>query len=164
MPYWRLFYRLVWATKERRPLIDAVVATAVVRSLRATCDEPGVRVFAIGMMPDHVHVAVSIPPRLALADFVRRLKGASSYAANGLITARARPASPGKASTASSPSARRPFPTLLPTSATNRLATPPTTSGQPLNASPSLPSPFSGLRPGQPGVFNPGRPGHGAPR
>ncbi len=31
----------------------------------------------------HVHLAASIPPRLAIADFVGRLKGAASYAPNG---------------------------------------------------------------------------------
>jgi len=40
------------------------------------------RVYAIGFMPDHVHVAVSIPPSLAIADVVGRLKGASSHAVN----------------------------------------------------------------------------------
>ena len=83
MPYWRLFYHLVWATKDRAPLIDEVVATAVERSIRATCEELGVREFAICTMPDHVHLALSIPPRLALADVVGRIKGASSYAVNG---------------------------------------------------------------------------------
>ncbi len=42
------------------------------------------RLFALGFMPDHVHLVASIPPRLAIADFVGRLKGASSYAANGI--------------------------------------------------------------------------------
>ena len=83
MPYWRLFYHLVWATEERAPLIDEAVAAALERSFRATCEETSVRVFAVGLMPDHVHLVVSIPPRIALADIAGRLKGASSYAAKG---------------------------------------------------------------------------------
>ena len=31
-------------------------------------------------MPDHVHVAVSIPPRHAVSEVMKRLKGASSHA------------------------------------------------------------------------------------
>ena len=33
-------------------------------------------------MDDHVHIVVSIPPKLAVADCVRHLKGASTYAIN----------------------------------------------------------------------------------
>ena len=83
MPYWRLFYHLVWATKDRAPLIDEAGAAVIEASIRVTCEEPGLRLHAIGIMPDHVHVVLSIPPRLALADFIGRLKGASSYAVNG---------------------------------------------------------------------------------
>jgi REP element-mobilizing transposase RayT len=36
-------------------------------------------VHAIGGVEDHVHVAVSIPPRLALSDFVGQLKGGSTH-------------------------------------------------------------------------------------
>ena len=83
MAYWRLSYHLIWATKDRASLVDDVVATAVEQSIRATCEEPNVRLFAVGLMPDHVHLVASIPPRLALADFTGRLNGAPSYAANG---------------------------------------------------------------------------------
>ena len=84
MPYWRLFYHLIWATKDRAPLLDEAAVAAVEQSIRDTCEEPKVRLIAIGFMPDHVHLVASIPPRLAIADFVGRLKGASSYAANGI--------------------------------------------------------------------------------
>ena len=83
MPHWRLFYHLVWATKDRAPLVDGAVATAIEASIRVTCEELGLPLHAIGMMPDHVPIALSIPPRLAIADVVGRIKGASSYAANG---------------------------------------------------------------------------------
>ena len=82
MPCWRLFYHLVWATKAREPLIDATTAPLIEKSLRHTCDELNIPLYALSLMPDHVHLALSIPPRLAIADFIGRLKGASSYAAN----------------------------------------------------------------------------------
>jgi putative transposase len=37
---------------------------------------------AIGGMPDHVHVVISIPPSQPIATIVGRLKGASSHYAN----------------------------------------------------------------------------------
>jgi putative transposase len=79
---WRTFYHLVWGTRDRVPLIDDERAEMLQRSFRASCHEAGVIVHAIGVMPDHVHLAVSIPPRLAVSDFVRHLKGSASHLVN----------------------------------------------------------------------------------
>ena len=82
MTYWRLFCHLVWGTKARESLIDDERADVIERSIRAACHEMGVIVHALGGMPDHRHLAVSIPPRLAIADFMRRIKGESSHLLN----------------------------------------------------------------------------------
>jgi REP element-mobilizing transposase RayT len=42
----------------------------------------GVTVFAVGVMPDHIHVFAQIPPSLIVAKVIGRWKGASSHAAN----------------------------------------------------------------------------------
>lgn len=39
-------------------------------------------IHAAGNVENHVHIVVSIPPKLAVADCVRHLKGASAYAIN----------------------------------------------------------------------------------
>jgi len=44
--------------------------------------ELGLKIHAAGNIEDHVHVVVSILPKLAVADCVRHLKGASAYAIN----------------------------------------------------------------------------------
>jgi|SRR6476661_6504170 len=82
MTYWRLYYHLVWATKHREPLIDHEIEMLVQRSFRATCHDLRVVVHAIGAMPDHVHLAVSIPPNIAISDAARRLKGSASHLIN----------------------------------------------------------------------------------
>ena len=82
MAYWQLFYHLVWTTREREALIDEAVQQIVRRSILTTCKEQGVVLHGLGMMPDHVHVAASIPPRVAVAPVVGRLKGAASHAVN----------------------------------------------------------------------------------
>jgi putative transposase len=86
MPYWRLFYHLVWATKQREPVIAEREENAVRQSIMATVADLELMARAIGCMPDHVHVVVGIPPKLAVADVVKRLKGASSHAVNNLPT------------------------------------------------------------------------------
>ena len=63
--YWRLFYHLVWSTKKREPSISQDLETVISRSFDLTCDDLELIVHARGFMPDHVHIAVSIPPKVA---------------------------------------------------------------------------------------------------
>jgi putative transposase len=80
--YWRLFYHLVWATKGRAALIDDDRLVVIERSIRASSLKMGGIFHALGAMPDHIHVAVSIPPRIAISRFVQQLKGESSHLLN----------------------------------------------------------------------------------
>jgi REP element-mobilizing transposase RayT len=79
MPYWELYYHLVWATKQREPLITPEMRDPLYNYLRGKGMSLGGIVHSVGGIDDHVHVAVSIPPRLALSDFVGQLKGASAH-------------------------------------------------------------------------------------
>ena len=82
MSYWRLFYHFVWATKDREPLIAAQIEVSLHKVIVAKAQELGGIVHAVGGIEDHVHLVVSVPPRLALSDFIRQVKGASSHFAN----------------------------------------------------------------------------------
>jgi len=84
MPYWRLFYHLVWATKNREPLIGETVEAAIVQSIRMTTADLDLVLQAVGFMPDHMHLLVGIPPKISVAEAIKRLKGASSRAVNNL--------------------------------------------------------------------------------
>lgn len=82
MPYWRLFYHLVWGTQDRQLLLDEEDTRLVERSLRTTLRSFGAIPLAIGVMPDHVHVAAAIPPSVAISTVVGRMKGASAHVLN----------------------------------------------------------------------------------
>jgi putative transposase len=82
MPLWRLHYHLIWSTKNREPVIEEVAEQAVRWSVQQTANRMGLILHAVGVMPDHVHVVVSIPPKHAVATAVRFLKGASARAIN----------------------------------------------------------------------------------
>src|SRR3972149_1251178 len=82
MPYWRLHYHLIWATFEREPSITPEREKMFYGVLYNKAKELGVKIHAAGNIEDHAHVVASIPPKLAVADCVRHLKGASSYAIN----------------------------------------------------------------------------------
>ena len=82
MPFWRLHYHVVWATKHRAPVIPNTMTPAIERSIAATSRDLGVGVHAVGVMPDHVHVFAEIPPTQTVAHVVGRWKGAASFAVN----------------------------------------------------------------------------------
>jgi putative transposase len=79
MSYWRLHYHLIWATKQRLPLIASDEEAVIAESLRMTMARMKLFGHAIGMVNDHIHLALSIPPTVAVADAIGRLKGASSH-------------------------------------------------------------------------------------
>jgi len=79
MPYWQLYYHLVWATKNREPLITPELEPELYKYLRGKGLELGGIVHAMGGMEEHVHVVVSIPPRIAAGEYVGKLKGASTH-------------------------------------------------------------------------------------
>jgi REP element-mobilizing transposase RayT len=82
MPYSRLLYHAIWATKHRHPLIDDRMVTPITDAIVQTSNQLDVTIFAVGIMPDHVHVFAQIPPTLQVARVIGRWKGASSHAAN----------------------------------------------------------------------------------
>jgi len=82
MPFWRLYYHLVWATKDREHLIQPEIEDRLHAYLVTKAAELGVYVYAINSWFDHSHLVVSIPPKHAIAYVVKRLKGASSHDLN----------------------------------------------------------------------------------
>jgi len=82
MPFCRLYYHLVWATKERMPLITSDVESELHGHLRGKAHALGAIVHEIESVDDHIHVVVSIPPKVSMSDFVGQLKGASAFHIN----------------------------------------------------------------------------------
>jgi len=76
-----LFAHLVWGTWDRLPLLVGETQRRVYRCIEATCVEMGAEVVALGGVEDHVHLLARLPATLAVADLVKRVKGASSHLA-----------------------------------------------------------------------------------
>jgi putative transposase len=75
MPFWRMHAPVMWTSKGRRPLIGDLAQEIISHSFNLTFVDMEVIPHAVGYMPDHIHLAVSIPPKVAVADLVRRLNG-----------------------------------------------------------------------------------------
>jgi putative transposase len=82
VPFVQHYCHLVWGTKRREPLIDEAITEIFRQTVRTTCNAHRATMHALGIMPDHVHLAVSIPPSLAIAEFVRAVKSKSSLEIN----------------------------------------------------------------------------------
>ncbi len=84
MPYWRLYYHIVWSTVKREPLITPHMETELYGYLIGKAAAQEAIVHAINGTADHVHVVASVPPKVALSTFVGQLKGSSSHHINHL--------------------------------------------------------------------------------
>ncbi|MBM4423850.1 MAG: IS200/IS605 family transposase [Chloroflexi bacterium] len=86
MPYSRLFYHFVWSTHNRLPLITEANRDPLYAAMRAKVTELGGLTHALNGMPDHAHLLVTVPPKIALATFIGQVKGVSSHLASRLST------------------------------------------------------------------------------
>lgn len=85
MPYWKLYYHFIWSTKDRLPLILPTFESELYRVIAAKVKELEGFVHAIGGTEDHVHLAESAPPKLALSKLIGDIKGNSSHFVNHVI-------------------------------------------------------------------------------
>ena len=79
MPYWPLYYHVTWSTHRRQPIVYGEAADIIEAVIRNKLKELDCIHHGIKVMPDHVHVAISIPPSRAVSDVVKDIKGVSSY-------------------------------------------------------------------------------------
>lgn len=82
--YMEAFYHFVWATRKRGWFVTDDMERELYRYIRGRCDQMRVHVYALNGMPDHVHLAVSLPASVSPADFMETVKGASAHFINHL--------------------------------------------------------------------------------
>ena len=75
---WNCKYHIVFAPKYRRQNIYGKIKADIGRILRQLCERKGVEIIEATACPDHIHMLVSIPPKLSVSSFVGYLKGKSS--------------------------------------------------------------------------------------
>ena len=67
---WNCNYHIVFAPKYRRQVIYGKLKVEIGKILRKLCEQKGVEIIQAEACPDHIHMLVSIPPSMAVADFV----------------------------------------------------------------------------------------------
>jgi putative transposase len=78
----RIYLHLTWTTLERAPLITEPARVFLGRFLRQEAGRHGVCPLAVGMVKDHVHMILELPPVFDLPRLTQGLKGGSARLAN----------------------------------------------------------------------------------
>lgn len=78
MSYLQLLYHIVFRPKNSAPAIPVEHEEMLYRYVWGYIKERGGVLYRIGGMPDHIHIFVSIPSSISVADFVRDMKIAAS--------------------------------------------------------------------------------------
>ena len=75
---WRCKYHIVFAPKYRRKVIYNEIKKDIGEILRKLCNEMKVEIIEAEACPDHIHMLVSIPPYMSVAQFMGTLKSKSA--------------------------------------------------------------------------------------
>lgn len=75
---WNCKYHIVFAPKYRRQVIFDKIKNDIGKILRTLCDYKKVEILEANACPDHIHMLVSIPPKISVSSFMGYLKGKSS--------------------------------------------------------------------------------------
>ena len=75
---WNCKYHIVFIPKYRRKAIYGKLRSDIGQIIRQLCTYKGVEIIEAHAMPDHIHMLVRIPPKIAVSNFMGYLKGKSS--------------------------------------------------------------------------------------
>ena len=75
---WMCKYHVVFTPKYRRKMIYNQYREDVREIIKQLCSYKGVEILGGNVMSDHVHILVSIPPKMSVSSFMGYLKGKSA--------------------------------------------------------------------------------------
>ena len=75
---WNCKYHIVFAPKYRRKVFYEEKRLEIGAILRELCRWKGVEIIEAEVCPDHIHMLISIPPKMSVSGFMGFLKGKSS--------------------------------------------------------------------------------------
>ncbi|MBK8430524.1 MAG: IS200/IS605 family transposase [Chloroflexi bacterium] len=71
-------YHVVWTTKYRKAVLRGEVAKRLRELVRQTCATMDIYILSGHVAKDHVHLLLSVPPKVSVSELMQRLKGRSS--------------------------------------------------------------------------------------
>jgi len=83
MPKWKKLshtiyqckYHIVWCPKYRYRILKGALSKSVAQTLRMLCEWRNIEILEMNVKEDHIHMILSIPPRLSISEVMEMLKG-----------------------------------------------------------------------------------------
>jgi putative transposase len=76
--FYSCHYHVVWCPKYRRKVLVQAVEARLKEIIRQVCQEYRAEIEELEVMPDHVHLLVSVDPQFGIHRLVKLIKGRSS--------------------------------------------------------------------------------------
>ena len=71
-------YHIIFTPKFRRKIVYNEIRISLKEILTSLCKYKGVEIIEGHLMPDHIHMLISIPPKISVSSFMGYLKGKST--------------------------------------------------------------------------------------
>jgi putative transposase len=68
-------FHIVWTPKYRFRVLDGPVKDCLEHDIRLLCEWKHVEVMELNILKDHIHMVVSIPPKISVSELMGILKG-----------------------------------------------------------------------------------------
>lgn len=72
---WSCKYHIIWVPKYRYRVLTGPVALEVHKTIQVYCGRLSCEVVELNVQPDHVHLLVSVPPKVSISKLVGTVKG-----------------------------------------------------------------------------------------
>lgn len=82
MPYAKVLIHLIWATKNRLPLITGDLKPLLLSHIKENCRLKSIYIESINCVEDHIHILLSLGTEQAISKVVMLIKGESSFWVN----------------------------------------------------------------------------------
>lgn len=79
MSYVKIWVHLVWATKNREPLLEKSIRPQLFEHIRNNAHNKEIYIDFINGMPDHVHCLFALNAEMSIAKAVQLIKGESAF-------------------------------------------------------------------------------------
>lgn len=68
-------YHIVWVPKYRMRILKGDIKEFIIKDIRMLCDWKGCEVEELNVQEDHIHILVSVPPKVSISNLMGTLKG-----------------------------------------------------------------------------------------
>ncbi len=75
----RNWLHIVWATKKRERILNSEFRIEISKYLIEKSKIENIPLLNINIQPEHVHGLINLPANICLSDFMKKIKGASSF-------------------------------------------------------------------------------------